>query len=371
MKITNVQTILLRYPSGPAHSDAQHHFGQRGGLSIRLDTDAGLSGYSAVYFGVSARSADAVQALIDLQLAPVLVGADPFLPRGLRDRMWHELEYSGIEGLAHFALTAVDVALWDIMARSLNVPGWKLLGACRERIPAYAMVGWYYEDDDQTGTLDHFRRAIATAMEDGMPGVKIKVGRDPLDEDVQRIEAARALVGPEGVLMVDANQVLSRIEALRRGRIYESLGVYWFEEPMRPHDKEGYGWLCDQLDVPVATGENEYTKYHVAELIAARGCDILQPDLRRTGGPSEWMEIAGLAAAQHVPIASHGGDGATTHLLMATPSAIWCETGGVPKGPGNYTDQARIEGGYVYAPEAPGFGMQLRDEVLEEFGVKR
>jgi len=107
----------------------------------------------------------------------------------------------------------------------------------------------------------------------------------------------------------------------------------------------------------------------IAELIAAGGCDILQPDARRTGGPSEWMEIAGLAAANHVPIASHGGDGVTAHLLMATPTAIWCETGGVPKGPGAFRDRARIEGGYVYAPEGVGFGTELREEFVERFGV--
>ena len=254
------------------------------------------------------------------------------------------------------------------MARALRVPGWQLLGACRDRIPAYAMVGWYYDHDPD---LDTYRRAIATAMGDGMAGVKIKVGRGTLEEDLHRIEVARSLVGQGGVLMVDANQVLDRVEALRRGRAYEEAGVYWFEEPLRPHDKEGYADLCAALDVPVAAGENEYTKYHVAELLQARGCDILQPDARRTGGPSEWMEIAGLAAALHVPIASHGGDGVATHLLMATPSAIWCETGGKPTGPGNFTDRPRIDGGYIHAPEAPGFGMEVRPEIIERHGVKR
>ncbi|MFH1084201.1 MAG: mandelate racemase/muconate lactonizing enzyme family protein [Chloroflexota bacterium] len=368
MEITDVQTILLLYPEvRPAYSDAQHHFGPRSGVSIRVQTDTGVAGYGYVGFGVSGRSADAVKALIDLQLTPVLLGQDPFLPRQLRAVMWDALEYSGIEGVAHFALTGMDVALWDIMARALNVPGWKLLGACRDRIPAYAMVGWYYDDD---ANLDRFKRAIATAMAEEMGGVKIKVAGGPLEEDLQRIEVARGLMGPGVPLMVDANQVLDRVEALRRGRAYEAAGAYWFEEPLRPHDKPGYAQLCQQLDIPVAAGANEYTKYHVQELLAAGGCDILQPDLRRTGGPSEWIEIAGLAAAQHVPIASHGGDGATTHLLMATPSAIWCETGGKPKGPGTFTDHARIEGGYVYAPETPGFGMQVRDAVLERYGVK-
>ena len=369
MRITDVETILLRYaPAEHSRADAQHRFHERAGLAVRLRTDAGVTGHSSVHFGVTPRAADAVQVLIDGQLAPVLIGQDPFLPRRIRERIWHELEYSGIEGIAHFCITALDVAVWDIMARALDVPGWKLLGACRERIPTYAMVGWYYDNDED---LAQYKRAIATAMEDEMAGVKIKVALGSLDEDIRRIEVARSLTGPDGVLMVDANQVLSRVEALRRGRVYEELGCHWFEEPMRPHDKDGYAWLCDCLDIPVAAGENEYTKYHVQELISAGGCDILQPDVRRTGGPSEWMEIAGLAAAQHVPIASHGGDGPTTHLLMATPTAIWCETGGVPKGPGNYAYRARIEGGYVYAPEAPGFGMELRQEVLERHGVRK
>ena len=369
MKITDLSTILLRMP-GAAHADAQHHFGERAALAIRLETDAGITGHGYVGLGVGPGVAYALQALVERQLAQYVVGSDPFLPRAIRDRLWHEIEYVGVEGISHFALTAIDAAIWDVMARALGVPGWQLLGACRERIPAYAMVGWYYDSDDADGTLDAYRRAIAGAMADGMAGVKIKVARGTLDEDVARIEAARAIIGAGTPLMVDANQVLSRNEALRRGRVYEELGCTWFEEPLRPHDKPGYGWLADCLDIPIATGENEYGKYHVAELIAAGGCDILQPDARRTGGPSEWMEIAGLAAAQHVSVASHGGDGPATHLLMATPTAIWCETGGKPKGPGMYTDQAAIEGGYVWAPEAPGFGMQLRDEVIQRHGVR-
>jgi len=367
MRITSVETIRLAFPARNGHADAQHRFDQSAGLAIRLHSESGLTGHGYVGLGASCHTALALKALVDHQLAPVLVDADPFLPRQIRDRMCHELEYVGIQGISHLALTCIDGALWDLMARALGVPGWKLLGACRDRISAYAMVGWYYDNDEN---LEQFRRAIATALEDEMAGIKVKVGRGSLNDDVRRIEVARQLIGRDGVLMVDANQVLTRNEALRRGRVYEELGATWFEEPLRPHDKEGYGWLCENLDLPVAAGENEYTKYAVQELIAARGCDILQPDARRTGGPSEWMEIAGLAAAHHVPIASHGGSGVTSHLLMATPTAVWCETGGKPKGPGIYKDHARIDAGWVYAPEAVGFGTELRREVLEEHGVK-
>ena len=174
MKITDVQTLLLRFPEGGSYSDAQHHFGKRAGVVIRLATDAQITGHGYVGLGVSAEAATAIKLLIDRQFAPVLVGADPFLPRRLRELMTHEIEYVGVEGIAHFTLTGLDTALWDIMARALGVPGWKLLGACRDRIPAYAMVGWYYDDDVQ---LDRFKQAISRAMEDGMPGVKIKVAR--------------------------------------------------------------------------------------------------------------------------------------------------------------------------------------------------
>lgn len=367
MRITDVQTIRLYFPERGGFADAQHRFGERAGVAVRVHTDKGLIGHGYIYLGVSIHVAPALQMIIERQLAPLLIGADPFLPRLLRERLWHALEYVGIQGISHFALTALDVCLWDLMARDLGVPGWRLLGACRDRIPAYAMVGWYYDQDD---ALDRFKRAIEEAVADGMTAVKIKVGRGSLEEDLRRIQAAREILGPEGILMVDANQVLDRNEALRRGRAYEALGVYWFEEPLRPHDTAGYRWLCEQLDIPIATGENHYTRYAVQELLAAGGCDILQPDVRRTGGPSEWMEIAGLASAYHIPIASHGGEGATPHLLMATPSAIWCETSGVPKGPGLFKDPPRIEGGYLYAPEAVGFGTELRDEALEAYAVR-
>ena len=361
MRISDVQTIRLRFPDRGGYADAQHRFGERAGVAVRVHTDAGLVGHGYIYLGVSIHAAPALQALIERQLAPALIGEDPYMTRLLRERMWHELEYVGVQGISHFAITALDSCLWDLMARDVGVPGWRLLGACRDRIPAYAMVGWYYDDDDD---LTQYRQAIETAVNDEMAGVKIKVARGSLEDDIRRIEAARAIVGQSGVLMVDANQVLDRNEALRRGLVYQELGVYWFEEPLRPHDTAGYTWLCDHLTMPVATGENHYGRYAVQDLISAGACDILQPDARRTGGPSEWIDIAGLASAHHMPIASHGGEGVTTHLLMATPSAIWCETGGVPKGRGMYTDRAHIEGGFIYAPEGVGFGAELRDETL-------
>ncbi|MGI6368762.1 MAG: mandelate racemase/muconate lactonizing enzyme family protein [Anaerolineae bacterium] len=367
MKITSVETIRLALPEGNAVSDAQHRFGQRAGVVVRVHTDAGLTGHGYIYLGVSIHAAQALQVLIERQLAPVLIGQDPFMTRLLRERMAHELEYVGIQGLVHFCLTALDACLWDLMARDLGVPGWRLLGACRDRIPAYAMVGWYYDDDQDLGK---YRRAIETVVGDGFTGVKIKVAGGTLEDDVRRIELAQELVGSGGLVMVDANQMLDRNEALRRGLVYQQLGVHWFEEPLRPHDTEGYAWLCDQLTMPVATGENHYGRHAVQALLAARGCDILQPDARRTGGPSEWLEIAGLASAYHVAVASHGGEGVTTHLLMATPTAIWCETGGKPRGTSMYTDRARIEAGMIHAPEAVGFGTELTAETLERYGVK-
>jgi L-alanine-DL-glutamate epimerase-like enolase superfamily enzyme len=199
VKITSVQTMRLSFPDRGGYADAQHRFGERAGVVVRLHTDAGLVGHGYIYLGVSIHAAPALQTLIERQLAPVLIGQDPFFPRRLRDRLWHEIEYAGVEGVNHLALTALDVAcLGPHGARSLRVPGWKLLGACRERIPAYAMVGWYYDDDDAAGNLDHFKQAIAQAMQDEMAGVKIKVARGSLEEDVQRIEAARALVGKDG-----------------------------------------------------------------------------------------------------------------------------------------------------------------------------
>jgi L-alanine-DL-glutamate epimerase-like enolase superfamily enzyme len=207
------------------------------------------------------------------------------------------------------------------------------------------MVGWLNYD------LDTLRRITTQAMEQGFVGVKMKVGAPTLKEDVQRIEAVRAEIGPDALLMVDANQVFSTNEALRRGRVYEELGCYWFEEPLRADDIDGLAQLARELTIPIASGENNYGKRQFRPLFERQAVDIVQPDLRRAGGITECLEIGLLADAFNVPYASHGG-GAHLHVLAALPNTLMMESGLLKD-----NQQQLVDGCYLL-PEEPGLGGQ-------------
>jgi L-alanine-DL-glutamate epimerase-like enolase superfamily enzyme len=169
-------------------------------------------------------------------------------------------------------------------------------------------------------------------------------------------------------VMVDANQVFNLKEAIRRGRIYQQMGCYWYEEPMPPYDHASYAELARELDIPIATGENEYTKYAYADLIARHGVDIVQPDNRRSGGVSEWMEIAAIAAGFGLDIASHGGGASNVHMLLAMPNAIYLESGSL-KGESSTLETLRMHDGQILAPELPGIGSELRPDFIAKHKV--
>src|SRR5260370_36365094 len=159
------------------------------------------------------------------------------------------------------------------------------------------MCGWYRENDK---VHSQYKRTINETLEAGYRPFKVKVGRYSLEDDVERIEVGRKTAGKDIRIMVDANQAYNRVEALRRGRVYQELGCFWYEEPLPPWDHEGYAGLAAALDMRIATGENEYNKPAFMDLLLKKGVDVVQPDNRRAGGPAEWMEIAAIAAGVRV-----------------------------------------------------------------------
>jgi L-alanine-DL-glutamate epimerase-like enolase superfamily enzyme len=173
------------------------------------------------------------------------------------------------------------------------------------------------------------------------------VGCPTVDEDVERIRAVRSIIGDEMKLMVDANQVFSVPEALLRGRVYQELGCFWFEEPLRADNHDGLAELADKLDMRVASGENDFGLRQFRDLFERRAVDVVQPDLRRAGGATECLDIAATANAFGIAYASHGG-GAHLHLLAAMPNAIYMESGYLPEG-------RKLADGCLIMPEEPGF----------------
>lgn len=358
IKVTKLETIVLKFETSSPISDAIHTFKDRGGVVLKVHTDAGITGWGYSYFGTIAGGPKVLKAIIDEELAPVVVGRDPFFTKKIRADLWRATEYHGVTGVVQFGIAAIDIALWDICGKALNQPVYKILGAYRDAVPAYAMVGWYFK-----GGLSEFRDACAKAIDEGFRAVKIKVGRGDLDEDIKRIEVAKDAVGKGNLVMVDANQVFNLNEALRRGRVYQRLGCYWYEEPLPPHEKDGYAELAAQLDIRIATGENEYTRYAFLELLKKRAVDVVQPDNRRAGGVTEWMEIAALADAFGVSVASHGGGPTNLHMLCAMPNAIFIESGSL-KNERTYKESLRLVNGSIPAPQNPGMGSKMRDDFI-------
>jgi len=355
IKITGIETDILKRPPGSPYYDAIHTFGTAGGsVVLRIRTDAGITGWASSSFGMIAGGPRVVQAILQEEVKPVLLGKDPAFPRRIRADLWKALEYQGVGGATQFAIAAVDIAIWDILGKSANLPVYKMLGAFRDRLPVYSMCGWYYDNDDD---LSHLKRVINEAVAQGYQAVKIKVGRGSLDEDTRRIRLAQDVLGKGKRLMVDANQVFNRNEALRRGRVYQEMGCFWYEEPLPPQEMEGYAELAKELDMRIATGENLNTKYAFADLISRRGADVVQPDNRRAGGVTEWMEIAAIADAYGLELASHGGGSTNLNMLLAMPNAIYMESSGPLK----------ITNGEVAGPEEPGMSSEVPESEIKKY----
>ena len=357
LKITAIETDRLKNPPGSLYYDAIHEFGTQGGsVVLRIRTDAGITGWASSSFGMIGGGPQVVQTILEQEVKPVLLGKDPAFPRRIRADLWKALEYQGVGGVAQFAIAAVDIAIWDILGKQAGLPVYKMLGAFRERMPVYSMCGWYYDNDDD---LSRFKRSVSTAVEQGYHGVKIKVGRASQDDDVRRIRAALDILGKGRRLMVDANQVFNRNEALRRGRVYQEMGCFWYEEPLPPQDMQGYAELAQALDMRIATGENLNTKYAFLDLISRHGADVVQPDNRRAGGVTEWMEIAAIADGYGLELASHGGGSTNLNMLLAMPNAIYMET----SGPRKMVDSE------VSAPEEPGMSSEVPAAEIRKYKV--
>ncbi len=351
IRISGIETDLLRLPAAAYTGDAIHDFGAAsGGVVLRVMTDAGITGWGYSNLQAIEGAPRVIQTILEHEIKPVLIGKDPAFPKRIRADLWRALEYQGVQGVTQFAMSVVDIAIWDILGKAAGLPVYKMLGAVRDRMPAYAMCGWYRENDK-----DHsqYKRTINETLEIGYRAFKVKVGKYSLDDDAERIEVGRKTAGKDVRILVDANQAYNRIEAMRRGRVYQELGCFWYEEPLPPWDHEGYAELTQGLDMRIATGENEYNKHAFMDLLLKKGADVVQPDNRRAGGPTEWMEIGAIADGFGVELASHGGGPVNMNILCAIPNAIYMESGGKQK----------MVDGAVLAPEEPG----MSSEVTKEF----
>lgn len=348
MQIKSLSVRVNRAKPNPNPvTDALQVLSGAGSVELTLETDNGIRGTGDCYFGRVAGAPDALAGVIEHVLKPLVIGTNPAEVRGTHQAMLRHTEYHGSFGLAMLGIAAIDTALWDCLGKGLGVPCWQLWGRVHDRIPAYAMVGWLNYDDDKVQGI------CAQAVQQGFRAVKIKVGFRTLAEDIKRVKTVREAIGPDVRLMVDANQSLTTAEAIQRGRAFEDLGCYWWEEPIPADDVDGYAELADALDIPIATGENLYTRQDFARFLKHDAVDIIQPDLRRAGGPTELLDIGQMAHAFRRPYASHGGGPVQLNIMACLPNAMYLETGLIDPG-----SKLRLVDGCAMVPSGPGFGWE-------------
>ena len=309
-----------------------------------------------------------IGATID-SLKPLLIGEDPINV----ERLWHAMwvpKLIGRRGLTTRAISAIDIALWDLRAKVAGMPLYKMLGGYRDSVPTY-IAGGYYEDGKG---LKELQQEVSEHVEGGAKAVKMKVGAVSINEDVARVKAVREAVGPDIKLMVDANCAYRWYEAIQLADRIEAFDPFWFEEPIAADDYEGHKRIAEKTTIPVATGENEYTRYGFRDLIATGCVPILNADAKILGGVTEFMKVAALAQAHDLDIAPHGAQEIHIHLVSAISNGLILEFYPRRMDPmwGKiYNETLDLnDDGTVSPPEVPGIGIEPRYETLAEWRVE-
>jgi L-alanine-DL-glutamate epimerase-like enolase superfamily enzyme len=322
-------------------------------VTIHCADGASGTGYSYT-IGTGGSS---VVALLSDHLCPQLIGRDADAIEGIWKSLFFHTHATAVGAITALALAAIDTALWDLKCKRAGLPLWKAAGGAQPKVPVYTTEGgWLHIEPAElvAQTLE--------AKEAGFRGAKIKVGRPHVSEDVARLSAARAAVGPGFELMVDANQAFTVPEAIRRARHYESLDLAWFEEPLPAEDLGGHVRLSQSTSLPIAVGESIYHPSHFREYLAAGACSIVQADVARIGGITPWLKVAHLAETFNVPICPHFLMEIHVGLCAAVPNAAWVEY--IPQLDDVTTSRLKIEGGYAWPSDAPGLGIAWDEKAL-------
>ena len=324
---------------------------------VEVETNEGATGAGFTY--TVGQGGSAVLALLEDEIAPVLLGRDPHEAEAI----WHELHarlhFVGSGGVTAVAIAAADIALWDALACEAGLPLYRHLGAHRTELPAYASaVNLALSPDELVAQMAGYR-------DEGFRALKMKVGA-PLREDVERVRAVREAIGDECELMVDANMAWDVAEAGRRLRALEPFGLAWLEEPLPPHDVAGHAALQRGTSIPLAAGETLFSPHEFAPYFASGAIRIPQPDVIRLG-VTGWRRVASATLDHGLPLAPHFIPEIHVHLACAVPNALVLEY--LPIFDRLLEAPVAIRDGVARPSESPGHGMRFAAEVVEPFRV--
>ena len=378
MKIKDVKTYVLQATlENQGFGWSQRVTDRRQTAICVVTTDDGITGLGeAFYFaGPASLAAD----MIDNALGPLIVGKDPLDTGVIWDFLYNWTRDQGMKGLTISALSAVDIALWDIKGKALELPVHKLLGGAYRRQARVYATG-LYEPQNVPDITEALVKEALGYKEAGFSGMKLKVGYG-IDTDLKYINAIREAIGEDLFLMVDANHAYNAGEAIRLAREMEPFHIHWFEEPVPPEDIDGYIEVKNSSVIPVAGGECEYTRYGFRELIQRRAVDILQPDLCAAGGFSEMTKIVAMASAANMPVIPHVwgtnvGLAAALQLFAALPNFperrfpaepfFEYDRSPHPLRDGVTVEKFKMKNGYLDIPDRPGLGVTLDPAFVEK-----
>lgn len=387
MKVVDVETLMLTYQMEKPLLGGRGRFDRKEGLLVRIRTDEGLIGIGeANTWG----NMTAVATIIESNLKPLLVGENPTDIERLWEKMYRATSTFGRRGIAVVAISGVDIALWDLLGKTKDIPIYVLLGGrFHTEIKAYAS-GLYPQDPKDLA------REARGYIDQGFTAMKQRLGVNP-STDVELVRTVREAIGQNAELMVDAcaswNPIAvedwrirekmmrsrpSSVYALKIARQLEQYDLAWIEEPLPPDDLDGMAQLAASLDTPIAIGENVFTKYEFRDVLVKRAADIVQPDATRAGGLTEVKKICAMAAAWHLPCVPHiwstgVGLAANLHLITSTPNALYAEYDTLT----NPLRHELIRGalkpikGFMKCPDGPGLGVELDQEVLNRYLIRR
>ena len=355
--IRHVEPGFHRLPLPQALTDSMHGEMRAFELNtVRVQDADGAEGVG--YTFTCGRNGAAIDAVLRREFPELLAGEDADRIEYLWNRLWWATHYGGRGGPTVLALSALDMALWDLKATRLGQPLWKLLGGNAPRVRCYA------GGIDLQLPLDALLRQTDDNLARGFRAIKMKVGRERLAEDVERVAAMRRHLGDGFPLMADANMKWSVDESIKRARAFQPFDLVWLEEPAIPDDVAGHVRIVREGGVPIATGENMRTLWEFKHMIAAGGVTYPEPDATNCGGVTVFMKVAHLAEAFNLPVTSHGAHDVTVHLLAACPNRSYLETHGF--GLDRYiAEPMRMEAGCAIAPDRPGHGVEFDWKQLE------
>ncbi len=365
MKITDVTVQRYAWPRPKPISNGKYTYTTVVLNLVHVHTDEGITGIGWGGGTAASRPGDVTGALVE-HFKTALIGEDPFRYRRIWENMWLP-KIVGRRGMSTQVISAIDIALWDLMGKAVGKSVHQLLGGFTDRIPTY-IAGGYYEEGKG---LEELAREMEENLELGARAVKMKVGGVPIREDVERIRVVRQTIGPDIKLLVDANNAYSAYEAIDMARKMEPYDVFWFEEPVAPDDYRGHAQVAQSTIIPIATGENEYTRYGFRDLIEHRSAAILNADAQILGGITEFMHVAALAAAHDLRLAPHGAQEIHIHLVAALANGLilefYRETVDPLRGQIFKDPLVLDEDGCVSVPQRPGLGVEPNYELLQKY----